>query len=104
MKLYKYYISYGIFKKEEYDAIEKPKTFVIPDIRKHLKKVDIESIQDYFGDAVFWTIINNDERASKEFIRFYKNKQQRLEEFHERRVGEIKEKIALLKQKLEVTD
>ena len=103
MKLYKYYIYFGKFKKVEYEVVEKPKTFVIPDIGKHLKKVDVESIKDVIGNVVFWTTINDDERASKELTRFYKNKQQRLEELHERRVNEIKKEIASLKQKPEVT-
>lgn len=59
-----------------------------------MKKSEVESVGRDFGN--FWTTINDDERARQELVRFYKNKQQRLEETHRRRIEEIEELIVSL--------
>lgn len=98
MELYKYYVFFGEFKKVKYYVLEKAKTFVTKDGRRRFKKMDIETIVDSVGDVAFLTLFDDDERASKELMRFYKNQQKRLEEINKRRINEIDERIALLQQ------
>lgn len=98
MELFKYYVFLGTFKKKVYEVLEKQKIFITTDGRRRFKKTDIETIVGNIGDVAFLTLFDDDERASKELMRFYKNQQKRLKEINERRINEIDEKIATLQQ------
>ena len=98
MELFKYYVFFGEFKKKKYYVLEKPKIFVTRDGRRRFKKMDVGTIVDSVGDVAFLTLFDDDERASKELTRFYKNQQKRLEEINKRKINEIDERIATLQQ------
>ena len=104
MKLYKYSILLDKFQKKVYEVIEKPKTFVTPDGRRRFKKIGMEAIQDTFYGKAFFTIIDDDERASRELTNFYKAERKRFDEIHERRIADIENKLGLLQEepKIEV--
>lgn len=98
MKLFKYYVFLGTFKKKVYEVLEKQKIFITTDGRCRFKKMNIETVVDNLGDFAFLTLFDDDERAKNELMRFYKNQQKRLEEIHKRKINGIDEMISTLQQ------
>lgn len=97
MELYKYYVFFGEFKKVKYYVLEKAKTFVTKDGRRRFKKMDIETIVDSVGNVAFLTLFDDDERASKELMRFYKNQQKFVANYIEKYKEELSVREAMSK-------